>query len=283
MWNVLYTFQSIADCNKTDAAWLRLGDQLNAEIWHKIEKMSFARRCLDYKLLAVGDLAVVGGKPIFEFALDSCLSLPSNQPITIEVLEELYDKAILEIMIPEEKLFLDALTLRAQDNSSIKVYNKFDYDVFTDLKSYITGAHSCLLSMDLWQGIVNDSRFASGFKPALNYQSITWGGYLGSMDGIHIYTDAFRPFDHRILQDGDIYIMNEAQLLGALRQRAELNTVPINLPSSNATDCSWVSNLVESFALLPSGVIAKGELSSLSSGVTPRMKRVMPSYIQTKG
>jgi len=89
-------------------------------------------------------------------------------------------------------------------------------------------AEKLLIAANIWTDIVgNASAWSALFDPVTRFE-IVQTGYLGTLLGLQILTDAYREPNQRVLNAGEMYITSRPDMLGAYTDRGPVNAAPID-------------------------------------------------------
>jgi hypothetical protein len=91
------------------------------------------------------------------------------------------------------------------------------------------------MASDSWEDVVSNTAFGAWFDPVSQYEIVTTG-YLGTLLGLRLTTDAYREPQLRVLNQGDLYIISTPEFHGAYTDRG-----PVQSKETDGTDDGVVS------------------------------------------
>ena len=184
---------------------------------------------------------------------------------TDDLLDEKFIEGLEAVMVTEDRYFLRLA------NNSIGTENNFTNIVGTmtplalgALRNQVTRwgipARFWLIANDLWTDMIGGQGFfsAEGLEPMSRHELMI-GGYLGTLLGMDIISDAFRHPGHKVLEQGEMYVIGDPSNLGQFSDRGGIESQPIDITHERIPGKGWVMNEIISMILVNARGIAKGK------------------------
>lgn len=124
----------------------------------------------------------------------------------------------------------------------------------------IPAAH-LLMATDLWVDIIGNSNFANVIDPVSKHELLLTGT-LGTMFGMTISTDAFRHPQHKVLNQGEFFVVGAAENHGMYTDRGGVNAQPIDGATENIPGRGWFLSELVSMAISNSRSVAAAQRSN---------------------
>jgi len=179
-----------------------------------------------------------------------------------DVLQEKYIEAVEATMVAEDRLWYNQVqsVVGVDNNLSIISGQLTPYSLMT-VSTQVTrwglkGAH-LLLASDMWQDIVGNSDFYSAIDPVARHELLLTGE-LGVMYGMTITSDAYRHQEHKVLGQGEFYVISDALNHGAYSDRGGLQSVPTDITSERIPGRGFVIHESLAASVANSRSVAKG-------------------------
>lgn len=150
-----------------------------------------------------------------------------------DILQEKYIEAVEATMVAEDRLYYNQLqSLVGVDNNLTIVSGQLTpYSLMTVVTNVtrwgLKGAH-LLMATDLWQDVVGNTDFYQAIDPVARHELLLTGE-LGTMYGMTVTSDAFRHPEHKVLGQGEFYVISDALNHGAYSDRGGLQSVPTDI------------------------------------------------------
>ena len=146
-----------------------------------------------------------------EFEVSSTLGVDNSNN-----LEELFSEAYKDLIMVEENLWIDMVR---RQRKSLEIAGPLTYKRFKRLQSSAPfKIHSALVPANISTNLVLDIDFTSRMKHVTSKDKL-YGGELGSLDGINIYSDLYRLSNRRVLKDNEIILVAEPNEHGKYTNR----------------------------------------------------------------
>lgn len=179
-----------------------------------------------------------------------------------DVLQEKYIEAVEATMVAEDRLWYNQVqsVVGVDNNLSIISGQLTPYSLMT-VSTQVTrwglkGAH-LLLASDMWQDIVGNSDFFTAIDPVSRHELLLTGE-LGVMYGMTITSDAYRHPEHKVLGQGEFYVIADALNHGAYSDRGGLQSTPTDIGVERIPGRGFVIHESLAVSVANSRSVAKG-------------------------
>jgi hypothetical protein len=179
-----------------------------------------------------------------------------------DVLQEKYIEAVEATMVAEDRLWYNQVqSIVGVDNNLTIISGQLTPYSLMTVATQVTrwglkGAH-LLLASDMWQDIVGNSDFYSAIDPVARHELLLTGE-LGVMYGMTITSDAFRHPEHKVLGQGEFYVISDALNHGAYSDRGGLQSVPTDIGVEKIPGKGFVIHESLAVSVANSRSVAKG-------------------------
>jgi hypothetical protein len=245
--------------DKNGGRWAELGAYIAGELSDSADREGFFRRVLKQEEVSQGNVprmrvrrknatAVVAGGPgmvLPQFARDQYYYPPEftisanirvehremNQG-TGDIMEDKYVEAQESIMVMEDRTYILMLqALLGMANPTQSLVGGLTPANFAYMRDLITRwnipVNTVLMASNFWNDIVAGTAFASQMDPVSKYE-IQTTGYLGSLLGLDLVTDAYRNPQLKVLQQGEMYMVGAMDNHGAYTSRGPVQSIEVN-------------------------------------------------------
>lgn len=253
-----------------DRQHAELGAVLTQEINFAANKQGFARKFLKRQELQQGQypqalmtfqnvMAVVATGPVQvetqlvrnrrffpqEFYIEARPYMEQREidQTNTDVLQQKYLEGLEGIMVQEDR------TWRAAAQQTVGIANP-PTDIVGSLTpaglasvrnmliSHRIGATNMLLAADLWNDIIGNSEFVQGIDPVTRHE-IVLTGELGRLFGMSLTTDAYRHPTHKVLDQGEFWIVSDPDYHGQFTDRGGVVAEPIGVATERIPGRGW--------------------------------------------
>lgn len=114
-----------------------------------------------------------------------------------------------------------------------------------------------LIASDLYQDIIGNSDFYQAIDPVARHELLLTGE-LGVMYGMTITSDAYRHPEHRVLSQGEFFVVSDSLNHGAYSDRGGMQSQPIDISTEGVPGRGWVIHQSLALAIANSRSVAKG-------------------------
>lgn len=280
---------AVAAASESSEKWASLGSSLAQKITETRNRDGFMRRLCIGQSLGVGEnpfinmqmwdavsiVAVnstqVGFQTIrnkrfmpteFEVTANVAVEGLEMQQVGADVLDEAYNQGVDSIMVKEDRIWKQAA------DRSVGLVNPLSYiagnltvqmlaKLRTTVSDWNLPATNCLISNDYWSDIIGSNDFASFLDPVTKYD-LALHGYLGTLIGLNLITDAFRTPTQKVLNRGEIYVVAAPEHHAAYTDRGGVTSKPTDGTHEGSSRQGWFLQEYLSFTLGNPRSVAKG-------------------------
>ncbi len=268
--------------DQSGQAWAALGANLAEQITEQAAREGFLRRVAVGNTLRQGEVARVpvpsydtiavvatsssnvGYQTIrnkvflpdeFEIIANVRVESLEMEQVSGDILENAYNQGLESIMVKEDKLWKMAA------DQMVGVVNNIEY-ISGALTTQILGqlrqavaqwnlpVTTAVIANDFWADIIGSNDFASFLDPITKYD-LALNGYLGTLVGMTLITDAFRQPNLTFLNRGEIYILAAPSNHASYTDRGGVRSVPTSGADQGNTTKGFL--LSEPFSFNTSG------------------------------
>jgi hypothetical protein len=179
-----------------------------------------------------------------------------------DVLQEKYVEATEAIMVAEDRLWYNQINqlVGIDNNLSIVSGQLTPYtlmQVATNVTRWGLKAPHILFASDLYQDIIGNSEFYNAIDPVARHELLLTGE-LAVMYGMTITSDAYRHPEHKVLNQGEFFVISEALNHGAYSDRGGLMSAPTDIVNEKIPGKGWVIHEEIAISVANSRSVAKG-------------------------
>jgi hypothetical protein len=175
------------------------------------------------------------------------------EQVSGDILENVYTQGLDSIMVQEDRLWKKSADL------TVGIVNPMTYisgtltpgilaSVRTQVTNWNLPASMAIISNDFWSDITGSTEFASFLDP-INKYDLAMNGYLGTLVGLNLLTDAFRQPNQKVLNQGEIYVVGNPENHGAYTDRGGIRATPTSGADQGNTTKGWLMSEMFSFVL----------------------------------
>lgn len=179
-----------------------------------------------------------------------------------DVLQEKYIEAVEATMVAEDRLWYNQVnSLVGVDNNLTLVSGQLTPFTLMTVVTNVTrwglkGAH-LLMAADLWQDVVGNSDFFTAIDPVARHELLLTGE-LGTMYGMTVTSDAYRHPEHKVIGQGEFYVISDAINHGAYSDRGGLTSTPTDISTEQMVGRGFVVHESLAVSVSNSRSVAKG-------------------------
>jgi hypothetical protein len=179
-----------------------------------------------------------------------------------DVLQEKYVEATEAVMVGEDRLWYNQVNqLVGIDNPLSIISGQLTPYTFAQVITNVTRwglkAPHVLIASDIYQDIIGNSDFFTAIDPVARHELLLTGE-LGVLYGCTITSDAFRHPEHKVLNQGEFFVISDALNHGAYSDRGGLQSQPIDISIERIPGRGWVMFESLAIAVANSRSVAKG-------------------------
>jgi hypothetical protein len=181
---------------------------------------------------------------------------------TGDILEAKYLEALEAIMVAEDRQWLALVNQTVGlDNgltNMVGTVNPLTLGTFqTEVDRWGIPAANWLIANDIWSDIVGDTGFQRLLDPVSRHE-LVMEGRLGTILGMDVITDQFRHPEHKVLSQGEMYIVGSEDLHGQYTDRGGIDSAPIDGTQEKVPGRGWWMSETMSMVITNSRSVAKG-------------------------
>lgn len=253
------------------AAHRVVGERLAEELYMTSNRKGYARRLLARNELRQGDIprfpvraknvqAFIATGPTrteTQITQDKWLMPPEvqiwtrpfipqnelNQSST-DVLNEKYIEGLEGLMVTEDRMWYNLATATAGiDNTTSVISGSMTpttlMQVNMKVQRWGLKVAYMLMAADLIVDIIGNSDFIQAIEPVARHE-LVMTGQIGVLYGMSIISEGYRHPEHKVLSEGEFFIVSDAQTHGAYSDRGGVNSEPVNVTTDNVIGRGWV-------------------------------------------
>lgn len=202
-----------------------------------------------------------------EFELKSVIrvSRMDLEQINGDLLDRAQQDGLQSIMVQEDRLWKEAADRSVgMANPLTYIHGELTPRLLSVLKNQVSTwpipVTTAIMAADYWNDIIGNDQFTSALDPVSKYELITTGR-LGTLLGLDLVTDGFRAPEHRVLNDGELYVVGDQDYHGMYTTRGGTQSQPTSGANQGNTDRGWLLSSVFSFTLANVRSVAKAQRS----------------------
>lgn len=178
-----------------------------------------------------------------------------------DVLEEKFLEAQEGVMVAEDRLWRSlALQQVGISNPLTNVVGTMTAGGLMALRNQVgrwnIPVTSWLVANDLWNDIVGDTSFQQVIDPVSKYELLLTG-QLGVIYGMTILSDAYRHPEHKVLEQGEMFIVGDPINHGQYTDRGGVTSQPIDITTEKVPGRGWVFSELMSMVIANSRSVAR--------------------------
>lgn len=179
-----------------------------------------------------------------------------------DVLEEKYLEALEGTMVAEDRIWRNmALQAVGIANPLTLFSGTMNVSGMNTLRNQVTGwglsARTWLIANDLWTDISADSSFQNAMDPVSQHE-LLMTGLLARLYGTEIVSDAFRHPQHKVLDQGEMFMVADPVTHGMYTDRGGVVSSPIDITTEKVPGRGWVMQQTTSMVLANARSVARG-------------------------
>lgn len=277
-----------AAADPTGAKWASLGASIVASIEDRAERAGLLRKVCKGATVRQGDVprielkihqaeAIIATGPTdfgyrqfrgrvftpaeFELKSNIRVSKMDLDQINGDLLDRAQQDGLSSIMVQEDRLWKRAC------DSAVGIANPVTYvhgdltpRLLSTLKNSVSSwplpVSTAVMAYDYWNDIVGNDQFSSALDPVSKYDLLITGR-LGTLLGMELVTDGFRAPEHRVLHDGELYVLADQDYHAVYTTRGGTQSTPTSGANQGNTDRGWLLSSTFSFTLANVRSVAK--------------------------
>ena len=281
--------EMVAAAFNDNVAHRELGEVVAQNLYQAMNRKGFARKFLARQDLSQGEIprvwlrkkdvtAVWSTSPtrlasqitrdkLFtppEFQIEARPFIPQNDinQSAGDVLEEKYQESLEGIMVGEDRVWYNlANATVGLDNPLTLISGTLTplllMSVRTNVARWGLQTTSVLMANDLYNDIVGDASFIQAIEPVARHELIMTGE-LAVLYGMTIVSDAYRHPEHKVLNQGEFYVIADPVTHGQYTDRGGVEAQPTDGVTEGIAGRGWWLFESVSFVLGNARSVAKG-------------------------
>jgi hypothetical protein len=168
-----------------------------------------------------------------------------------DVLQEKFVEATEALMVAEDRAWYNqAVALNGIDNNLTVVAGQLTPLIVAEVRNNVTrwgnkAAH-LLIASDIMNDVIGNNEFQAAIDPVARHE-LLMTGTLGTMYGMTVITDAYRYPAHKVLNQGEFFVVSDPITHGAYSDRNGIQSQPTDISIEKIPGRGWV--MYESMAM----------------------------------
>lgn len=181
-----------------------------------------------------------------------------------DVLQEKYVEATEAIMVAEDRLWYKQVKEIIGIDNNLALISGGDLTprMFAQVMANVTRwglkAPHVLIATDLYIDIIGNSEFQAAIDPVARHELLLTGE-LGVLYGCTITSDAYRHPEHKVLDQGEFFVISDPMNHGAYSDRGGLQSSPIDIDIEKIPGRGWVMHEQMAISIANSRSVAAGK------------------------
>lgn len=181
---------------------------------------------------------------------------------TTDILEEKYVDTLEAIMVQEDRIWKQmADETLGLANEFTNVVGRMNTAALAELINKVTRwglpAKYWLIANDIWTDVIADTSFTNQFNATSFGEELVQTGTIGSIFGLEVVSDQFRHESHKVMNQGEMYVLSSPEHHGQYTDREGLDVRPIDDTHEKVPGRGWVMTEQMSMAIVNSRTVAK--------------------------
>jgi len=160
-----------------------------------------------------------------------------------DVLEEKYVEALEGLMVQEDRTWRNmAIQCVGISNPFTNIVGSVTPETLGNLRNLVSRwgipTRYWLIANDIWTDIIKDSGFQQVIDPVSKHDLLL-SGELGTIFGMTILSDAYRHPQHKVIDQGEMFIVGDAINHGQYTDRGGIESLPIDGTHESVPGRGW--------------------------------------------
>lgn len=275
--------------DSTGSKWAALGASIATQLQEQRNREGFMRRICVGQTLRQGDIARVTmpawdavavvatsssevgyqmiRNKVFqpeEFEINANLRVEQLdiEQVSGDILEDVYNQGLDAIMVQEDRLWKKAADLTVGTTNPLNyIAGQLTTQILATIRQGVSDwnlpATTAIISNDFWSDVIGSPDFAQFLDPVTKYD-LALHGYLGTLIGMNLLTDAFRQPNQKVLNRGEIYVVGSPENHAAYTDRGGVRSTPTSGADNGSTTRGWLMSEMLSLIVVTGRSVAKG-------------------------
>lgn len=179
-----------------------------------------------------------------------------------DLLQEKYLEALEGIMVGEDRIWRNLATQASVvDNFLTTFVGTMNAGGLMSFRNQVARwnipVSAWLIANDIWADIVGDVSFQQVIDP-VSKNELLLTGQLGVIYGMTILSDAYRHPEHKVLDQGEMFIVGDPVNHGQYTDRGGVTSQPIDMSIEKTPGRGWAMNELFSMAIANTRSVARG-------------------------
>lgn len=191
--------------------------------------------------------------PEFELKANVRISKLDLGQATHDLLDHAYSEALEAMMTGKDRIWKAAAdrTIGIANNVTL-ISGRLTPATIGALRTKVTDwnlpATKVVMANSFWEDIISEPSWATALTPVSQYELLLTGK-VGTLFGMELMTDGFRPENQRVLDRGDLYVVSDRENHGAMGVRGGIESLPTDGSNTGDTSRGWLLSEILSFIL----------------------------------
>lgn len=179
-----------------------------------------------------------------------------------DVLQEKFVEATEATMVAEDRIWYNqAVALNGIDNNLTVVAGQLTPLIVAEVRNNVTrwgmkAAH-LLIASDIMNDVIGNTEFQNAIDPVARHE-LLMTGTLGTIYGMNVVTDAYRFPEHKVLGQGEFFVISDPVTHGAYCDRDGLQSQPTDISVEKIAGRGWIMYESMAMAIVNSRSVAMG-------------------------
>lgn len=161
-----------------------------------------------------------------------------------DTLEEKYTEGLEAVMVTEDRMLYNAMNAVIGIDNDRQIFSgtinpQSLMSVRQQVERWGLKSTSCLMANDLFQDIVGDSNFVQALELIAKHELIMTGR-IATLYGLTLISEAYRHPEHKVLSEGEFYVLADPSQLGGYADRNGVNSQPIDGTTEGIIGKGWL-------------------------------------------
>jgi hypothetical protein len=199
----------------------------------------------------------------FEITANVRVDIMDIEQVQADLLDVAYNEGINATIVREDRLLKSAADMTVgMFNPILYIAGDLTPELLSTLRQTVAGWNlpvtTALISNDYWTDITGNADFGTLLDPINKYDLIL-NGQISTLLGMNLVTDAFRAPNQKVLERGEIYVLSDAEYLGAYTDRGGIRSTPTSGADQGNSSRGWFMNEILSLTLVNTKSVAKAK------------------------
>ena len=179
-----------------------------------------------------------------------------------DVLQEKFVEATEALMVAEDRAWYNqAVALNGIDNNLTVVAGQLTPLVVAEVRNNVTRwgnkAAYLLIASDIMNDVIGNTEFQAAIDPVARHE-LLMTGTIGTMYGMSVVTDAYRFPEHKVLNQGEFFVVSDPITHGAYSDRDGIQSQPTDISVEKIPGRGWVMYQSMAMCIANSRSVAMG-------------------------